>query len=33
MRCFLEKHIFDMKFNKYKKLFYELSSGALAPPR
>ena len=21
IRCFLEKHIFDMKFNKYKKPF------------
>ena len=30
---FQKKHIFDLKFNKYKKPFQECSSGALAPPR
>ena len=30
---FQEKHIFYLKFNKYKKPFYRRSSAILAPPR
>ena len=30
---FSEKHIFDVKFNKYKKPFERRSSAILAPPR